>query len=411
MAADKGKWARVSALRPAAGPIPIPEGIRRPDRLADLLDAELGTNEAGCHLVVRNTFAEPCEPTFQAAPFRLLAPSSCSDAHEARRWLFLDTETTGLAGGTGTYAFLVGLGWWEAGGFCVEQYFMRNPGEEKSMLTALAGRLAEDRILVTFNGKSFDWPLLETRYRLCRAGVAQCPPVHLDLLYPSRQLWKLRLQSLALSELERHILALDRGPDIPSESIPRRYFDYLRAGIAEPLVEVFRHNQMDLCGLAALALVVVKILEDPLADTLGADEIFGVSRMLQRAGDAQSAEQLYIQALAKGLPKAAGCIARRELAGMARRRKDFDLANAFWQDLVSDAPDTIDAYEQMAIHWEHRAGHIERAITLTRQALVNLQDSLRAGRITLATYRGRHASLQHRLSRLEEKKANHRGTP
>jgi uncharacterized protein YprB with RNaseH-like and TPR domain len=410
MVSDNEKWARISALRPSGGPAPVSEAFRRPDRLPELLGAEVRTNEAGSHLIVRNAFPEPKEPAFRPETFRLLTANLSSTKCDARKWLFLDTETTGLAGGTGTYAFLIGIAWWDESGFCVEQYFMRHPGEEKSMLQALAARLGRDRVLVTFNGKSFDWPLLETRYRLCRSGIAECPPIHLDLLYPSRQLWKMRLSSLALSELEKHILALDRGPDIPAETIPARYFQYLRAGIAEPLVEVFRHNQMDLRGLAALSLTIARILENPLGAAAAAEEIFGVSRMLQRAGECSSAEDLYLQALEIGLPKAAGRIARRELAGMARKRKDFDQANVLWQDLLGESPDAIEAYEQMAIHCEHRTREIERAIGLTRQALVKLQDSMRAGRISMATYRNRHAALQHRLSRLEEKKKNHQDT-
>jgi uncharacterized protein len=409
MTSDNDKWSRVSALRPAGGVLPVSDGIQQPDRLRNLLDAELRSNDSGSHLVVRNIFPQPIEPAFAPEPFRLLLPNPSGAISDARRWLFLDTETTGLAGGTGTYAFLIGIAWWDECGFCVEQYFMRNPGEEKSMLEGFAARLRETGVLVTFNGKSFDWPLLETRYRLCRAGTAESPPIHLDMLYPSRQLWKMRLASLALCELERHILMLDRGPDIPAETIPLRYFQYLRAGIAEPLVEVFRHNQMDLCGLAALSLEIIRILQDPLGGSCGAEELFGVSRMLQKAGESRQAEDLYLLALGKGLPKEAGRIARRELAEMARRRKDYDQANSFWQDLLGDSPETIEAYEQLAIHCEHRSRQIECALMLTRQALVNLQDSLRAGRIPSSTYRNRHAALQHRLSRLEAKKRNHRG--
>ena len=409
MVSDNEKWGRISALRPSGGAAPFSESSRRPDRLPELLDAECRTNEAGSHLIVRKKFSEPKEPAFQPEMFRLLTSNPPSTICDARKWLFLDTETTGLAGGTGTYAFLIGIAWWDESGFCVEQYFMRHPGEEKSMLLELAGRLGQDRVLVTFNGKSFDWPLLETRYRLCRAGSAECPPIHLDLLYPSRQLWKMRLSSIALSELERHILALDRGPDIPAETIPARYFQYLRTGIAEPLVEVFRHNQMDLCGLAALSLKIARILENPLG-ACGAEELFGVSRMLQKAGESNSAEGFYLRALGKGLPREAGRIARRELAGMARKRKDFDQANSLWQDLIGESPETIEAYEQLAIHCEHRSREIERAIVLTRQALVKLQDSMRAGMISMSTYRHRHAALQRRLSRLEEKKKIHKDT-
>ncbi len=133
-------------------------------------------------------------------------------AIDPEQWLFLDTETTGLAGGTGTYPFLVGIAWWDAGGLQVEQFFMRDLDEEHSLLLELSERMAKRPILVTFNGKSFDWPLLETRYRMTRRIRAATPTAHLDLLHPARQLWRLRLGSVRLKELERHVLAAEAAP-------------------------------------------------------------------------------------------------------------------------------------------------------------------------------------------------------
>jgi hypothetical protein len=340
---------------------------------------------------------------------RLITPRPDGDVLDPRRWLFLDTETTGLAGGTGTYAFLVGIARWDDDGFFVEQFFMRDHGEERSMLVALASRLAEHSVIVTFNGKSFDWPLLETRYRLTRAAALRSPATHLDLLYPARQLWRLSLRSVALCELERHVLALDRGHDIPAETIPRRYFDYLRAGLAEPLAEVFHHNQMDLCGLAILANNIMSILQKPHEHCCSAGELFGVSRMLQRTGDTASAGLLYERALASGLPEEAGRVARRELAGMARRKRDFGRANALWEELLGDSVDGLDAYEQLAIHYEHRVRQLDRAASLTREALGRLQEAYRAGRIPSHTYHTRHVSLDHRLTRLTTKQQRVQG--
>ena len=395
---QESKWSRVSALRPVAHGAPAPR-TRPAGRLLELLDGELRSNHLGNHVVVLRRFEEPRIPTISPDALRLISPRVDSDVLDPRRWLFLDTETTGLAGGTGTYAFLVGVARWEDDSFVVEQFFMRDHGEERSMLAALATRLAGHGVIVTFNGKSFDWPLLETRYRVTRAAVLRSPMVHLDLLYPARQLWRLSLRSVALCELERHVLALERGHDIPAETIPGRYFDYLRAGPAEPIVEVFRHNQMDLCGLAALATNIASILESP-HQNLGAGELFGISRMLQRNGDSSRAGLLYERALAHGLPEEAGRVARRELACMARRGRDFERANALWEELLGDSADGLDAYEQLAIHYEHRARQFERATSITREALVRLQEAYAARRISPQAYRARHAALQHRLSRV-----------
>ena len=181
---------------------------------------------------------------------------------------FSTRKRPGLAGGTGTYPFLVGIAWWDAGGLQVEQFFMRDLDEEHSLLLELSERMTKRPVLVTFNGKSFDWPLLETRYRMTRAIPSFTPKVHLDLLHPARQLWRLRLGSVRLKDLERHVLGGDgralewsRHDDIDSSLIPQMYFDYLRGGPAEPLAGIFRHNQMDLRGLAALAGKIFTLLD------------------------------------------------------------------------------------------------------------------------------------------------------
>jgi len=145
-----------------------------------------------------------------------------------------------LAGGTGTYAFLIGLASWDAGGLQVEQFFMRDFAEEHSLLQELTQRIAERPVLVTFNGKSFDWPLLESRFTMTRSIAVPKLAAHLDLLHPARALWKLRLGSVRLVELERHILdaprlGWHRENDVSSALIPQFYFDYLRGGPAEPL--------------------------------------------------------------------------------------------------------------------------------------------------------------------------------
>ena len=408
------RWSRISALRPASGKTspgsPFSAGAGFTSQgLLDILGAERRGNRCGEHLVVRRRFPEP--RLFEAAPraMRLLAPGAACEITDPRRWLFLDTETTGLAGGTGTYAFLVGIAWWEDDGFVVEQFFMRNHAEEASLLLELDQVLAERRTLVTFNGKSFDWPLLETRYRMSRIGPAHAPTLHLDLLHPARQLFRLRLKSVALSELEKHVLGLDRGYDIPSETIPGRYFDFLRGGPAEPVAEIFHHNQMDLRGLAALAAHIAHLLEQPESAACEASELYGMSRLLQRRGEEQLACLTYERALAGGLPGEAVRAAKLELALSARRRGEFERANALWQDLLDDDNAAPEAYEHLAIFYEHRAREPNQAAVLARQAMVRLREALSGRRIPLHVYERWHARFQHRLTRLEAK-SRHLGT-
>src|SRR5271169_6798429 len=204
MAASADKFSRLAALRPARPASSRPAILRGPDQedaIARLIGAGVARNHFGEHLVLRNWFSTP--ESFEPSTVALELLSRTRDAslfgparaalEDPSKWLFLDTETTGLAGGTGTYAFLIGLAWWDAGALQVEQLFMRDFTEEYSLLHELAARVAERPVLVTFNGKSFDWPLLENRFTLTRAIRVPKLAAHLDLLHPARALWKLRL--------------------------------------------------------------------------------------------------------------------------------------------------------------------------------------------------------------------------
>src|ERR1700730_3348274 len=217
MAATADKFSRLAALRPTRPMRERPPSLRAPgdeDVLGQLLGAGIARNPFGEHLAVRNWFSTPefADPS----PVALELLSRTRDESLSRKtraalanpakWLFLDTETTGLAGGTGTYAFLVGLAWWDAGGLQIEQLVMRDFTEEYSVLQELAARVAERPVLVTFNGKSFDWPLLESRFTMTRSIAPPRLTAHLDLLHPARALWRFRLGCVRLVEVARFVL-------------------------------------------------------------------------------------------------------------------------------------------------------------------------------------------------------------
>src|SRR5271165_5189454 len=283
------KFARLTALKPTRAMPARRAELRAPDEtdpISQLLGGGIARNHYGEHLAIRNWFSTPefTEPS----PVALELLSRTRDENISRRtrvaladpekWLFLDTETTGLAGGTGTYAFLVGLAWWDAGGLQVEQLFLRDFSEEHSLLQELAVRLAERSVLVTFNGKTFDWPLLESRFTMTRSIAPPKLAAHLDLLHPARAVWKLRLGSVRLVELERHVLdprrlGWHREDDVASALIPEYFFDYLRGGPSSPLVGVVRHNQMDLRGLAALFGKINELIASHHADREGIDSL------------------------------------------------------------------------------------------------------------------------------------------
>jgi uncharacterized protein len=401
-----------------------PAELRAPDEtdsLSRLLGAGIARNHYGEHLAIRNWFSTPefAEPSPAALELLTKKPASrhggqveggrykkqIHDVREAlenpEKWLFLDTETTGLAGGTGTYAFLVGLAWWDAGGLQVEQLFLRDFSEEHSLLHELAARMAERPVLVTFNGKSFDWPLLENRFTMTRAIKVPQLAAHLDLLHPARALWKLRLGSVRLVELERHVLDAERlgwhrGDDVASVLIPQFYFDYLRGGSADPLAGVVKHNQMDLRGLAALFGKINSLLDE--RQSLAAEaslDLFGLSKFLQRRGDNERAHSTCVKALDAGLPAEFRPRATRELALMAKRRGDGESAAALWQELAGDPADGIEACEQLAIHYERKAKDFEQSLQFAQLALSKLQRQCTPSRDPYA--RERHRRLEEKL--------------
>lgn len=373
------------------------------ESLSLLLGATPKTNQYGEYLSLRCWCAQPPRYSPDPRALRLLVPDAVDEIADAEQWLFLDTETTGLAGGSGTYAFLVGIAWWEGGGLEIEQFFLREYSEERALLFALRERMAEHPVLVTFNGKCFDWPLLETRYRITRKISAPSPRAHLDFLHPARNLWRLRLGSVRLSELERQILGWDRGADVLSGQIPQIYFDYLRGGAAERLVPVLNHNQMDLRGLAALSSRILSLLND--AENLGQDglELFGVSRICETRGEHMRARKLYEKSIASFLPTETDRAARRSLARLAKREGDFDLACELWKDALGNSRHGYEAYEQLAMYYEHNARNPEQARQVVLQAINELRRANQVGDITPGAYREFKVKFDLRLERLERK--------
>ncbi|PYU44673.1 MAG: hypothetical protein DMG54_08340 [Acidobacteria bacterium] len=412
MPATTDRFSRLAALKPTR-PIPArPAALLTPgeaDSVGRLLGAGVANTHFGEHLAIRNWFSTPefTEPSCIALELlsrtrnESLSRKTRTALEDPTKWLFLDTETTGLAGGTGTYAFLIGLGWWDAGGLQVEQFFMRDFTEEYSILHELSTRVVERPVLVTFNGKSFDWPLLENRFTMTRSIAAPKLAAHLDLLHPARALWKLRLGSVRLAELERHVLdaprlGWHRENDVASALIPQFYFDYLRGGPAEPLAGVVRHNQMDLRGLAALFGKINTLLSEPAdsANEIESLDLFGLSRFLQRRGDADRAHSACAQALAIGLPAEFRPKARRDLALMAKRRGEHERAAEIWLDMVADLHEGIHACEQLAIYYERHAKDLAKAAQFAKLAVAALRRQRANSRDLLLTAR---------FARLEEK--------
>ncbi len=284
------------------------------------------------------------------------------------QWAFLDTETTGLSGGTGTYAFLIGVGVMDDNGFHIHQFFLRDFCEESTVLRELSELLAPYSVLVTYNGKSYDAPLLETRYRMSRLDPPHEAMQHLDLLHAARRLWKLRLQSCRLVELESSVIGYTRVGDVPGEQIPWRYWEYLRTGHSAALAPVFYHNRMDILTLACLTSLVLQVVGDPSQRSLEyapleAADLVGLGGWLGKMGRWDAALDAYERALAGVLPAEAAARARWESAAIHKRHGEYERSMTLWRELRTPA-----AAVEMAKYFEHRAKNYPAAIMAAQQA-------------------------------------------
>jgi uncharacterized protein YprB with RNaseH-like and TPR domain len=295
---------------------------------------------------------------------------------------FLDTETSGLAGGTGTYAFLVGVGRFvkshEKGGqevFQLQQFFMREPAEEAAMLEALLDFLAPCQALVTFNGKAFDAPLLATRYTLHNIPIPFKGFLHIDLLPLARRLWRDRLPSRALKYLEENLLMAPRSSEeVPGYEIPWLYFDYLRTGDARPLKGVFYHNAMDVVAMSALLRLMNNLLADPHGSEIehGLD-LIALAKLFEDLGRWEDAARLFERGLQRELPEADFWQAVRRLSLLQRRRGNLEQAAALWKQAAAQGH--IYAHVELAKYYEHHCKDFSSALHWVDEALSRLQNS------------------------------------
>ncbi len=314
-------------------------------------------------------------------------------------WAFLDTETTGLAGGSGTCAFLIGVGSIDGAGFRVRQFFMRDYCEEPSMLDSLAHYLARFDVLITYNGKSFDQPLLETRYTMCRARHPFVSMEHLDLLHGARRLFKLRLESCRLVNLEYKILGLERDADVPGELIPYYYFEYLRSRQAFRLIPIFHHNVLDIVSLACLTGLIPGAFRDPEnMKVRHGEDLLGLARWLQVSGRLEEALRLMRRAVEMGLADQHLFRALFDAGNLEKKLGLEHAALATFTDLsLSPNPYRGRAYEELAKHYEHRERNLSMALECVRAARsVEDSEALAARQRRLETKSGKQLAFRAR---------------
>jgi uncharacterized protein YprB with RNaseH-like and TPR domain len=281
--------------------------------------------------------------------------------------LFLDLETTGLSGGTGTVPFLVGLGYFRDGRFNVGQFFLGELGEEERMIRDLSRffREMDFRSVVTYNGKAFDMPLLETRFIMFREALGLSRLPHLDLLYTARRLWKHKHDSCRLFHLAQQIVQADRDEDIPSAEIPYRYFEYLRSGDFSLIDPILYHNQEDILSLLGLVISAAGLFAE--GGEIDALDMFGVGKVYESHGEMEKSAAFYERALAGDLPDDVAVAVKHKLSTHFKRNADWDKALLLWRDL--SARGDLAYYRDMAIYFEHKAKDYVQAKRIAEEGL------------------------------------------
>ena len=384
-----GRWVREedAAAGPGAGDAPPRSGepFSREDH-----DFPLASRYGGASLLRLLEVSEEAAARLQIRPEE--------PGVDLSRALFLDTETSGLAGGTGTFAFLIGVGFVEEDRFRVTQFLLRNPLGEAAMLGELAVLATGRRDLVTYNGGSFDLPLLETRFALNGVASPFRNARHLDLLHPARRLFKPRHDNARLSTLERELLEVERDDDIPGDRIPQVFFDFLRYGHHPAMESVLAHNRYDIVTLAALALRALERMDEDWHSDDPAD-LHGVGHHFWRRGESEVAIPLLERALSAGL---SGHNRDRCLLDLGERRKqlgDWSGAIELWGRVERvDSRERLDVLVWLAKHEEHQRKDPARALTHVEDALERLP-RIEMGRETSRRYR---KELERRATRLQK---------
>ena len=313
-------------------------------------------------------------------------------------FLFLDTETTGLSGGVGTVAFQVGLGYLENGSFVSEQFFMRDYHEESAMLREISYRMARFPVIITFNGKAFDIPLLKSRFLMNRLDSACIPALHGDVLFPARRLWKLRLGSCRLSRLEEVLLGVLREDDLPGALVPQTYFQYLKDRNFKPIKNILRHNQQDIVSLAQLFFYLSLQYAKP-ENISHEEDLLSMARAHQHMGQTLQAVKCYRLSARSNATRAQ---AFQALAAHEKRQNHTDNAIRLYEAMTKRGEDPSLAYEALAKLAEHQKKDVKQALHYTRQALLCIAEP---SLFKSEAVQSRQSALQYRYARLLRKQA------
>jgi hypothetical protein len=333
----------------------------------------------------------------------LLLSQFGKDSIDFERIAFIDTETTGLSGGIGVCAFLVGIGYMSSEGFAVEQFFMHDYPAERKMLAMVIERLAQFDLIASYNGRSFDLPILEGRLVLNGIRNTVIGKAHVDVLHPARRLWRHRLNDRSLKSIERHTLGFQREDDIDGAMVPQAYFSYLRTGERRLLEQILHHNRLDLLSLACVTNLVLKSIDFPQQAPLEhGEDWYGLGTFFDHHRRVQEAVYCFGLAMQAGLPESLGRKCRRMLALAHKKAGNWDDAVRLWTESsrLSMAGSTIFELEELAKYYEHRVCDYNAARDICRRAVTSLeiQQATTDGDVS-----GDLSRFEQRLSRVERK--------
>lgn len=343
--------------------------------------------------------SKPLSPSDSITTLCQWANANPLSLDDLENFIFLDTETSGLAGGTGTYAFEVGVGRFTNEGFRLAQFFMRHPGEEPALLAGLTQFMDGMKAVVTYNGKSFDIPLLNTRYTLMGMSSPFSGIDHFDLLPLARRLWRIRLESRTLGNVENQILGVNRGEEeVPGYLIPEMYFEYLKTMDARPMAGIFYHNAIDILSLAGLFSHMAFLLNDPHSKQIHhGEDLVSLARFFESMDDLPQAETLYQNALKSKLPDDLYWDTVERFSFFLKRKGDWEGAIRLWQ--MAAEKNHLYAFVELAKYFEHQTRDILEAEQLTQKAIAALEKQI----FPVYVYHQWREELEHRLNRLQRK--------
>ena len=385
---------------------PMANGRKKLPSIEDVIDGYFEGSPFGDIFTVITRYAEGyihgCQPLLPPASFQYVwkwAKYQEPDLPDIQKVCFLDTETSGLSGGTGTFIFMIGLGAFTETDFSVTQLFLRDPSEEQAFLAVLSRLTAQFSTVVTYNGKSFDIPMLRSRHVQNHFPFEMGDWHHIDLLHLVRQVWKYSQESRTLKDMEVNILNFQRAQEeVPGWLVPQMYFEYLQTRDPVPMAGVFYHNAIDIVSLAALFCGVSQLLEypfDPIHIPRQEANLIALARIHENISSPELAARLYATGLKKGLPVELELPAVMRYADFCKRNGYYEDALSLWEKAASQG--CADACIELAKYYEHQSTDLAMASHFTETALACLPDS------PLFSIRKQREEISHRQARLTRK--------